>query len=182
MAKRNMQKGEAGPSPFKRNERDFYPTPWAAVQPLLPHLTRGSGFIEPCAGDGALVRHLEEAGHVCFGAFDIEPQHPRVQRADALTTDWSEHVDCFITNPPFKWEVLHPLIEHLRTRQRTWLLLPWDMACNVRFAQHMDHCRAVVPVGRVKWIPDSPHSSAENFAWYCFMPGGQRDTTLYRRA
>ena len=42
-------------SNFERREADFYPTPRAAVLPLIPHL-RGSGirtFAEPCAGDGA---------------------------------------------------------------------------------------------------------------------------------
>jgi hypothetical protein len=44
-------------SNFERREADFYPTPRAAVVPLIPYL-RGRGiraFAEPCAGDGALV-------------------------------------------------------------------------------------------------------------------------------
>jgi hypothetical protein len=47
-------------SHFERRERDYYPTPAAAVPPLIPHL-RLHGvrtFAEPCCGDGALVPHL----------------------------------------------------------------------------------------------------------------------------
>ena len=43
-------------SNFERREADFYPTPRAAVVPLIPYIL-GSGirtFAEPCAGDGAL--------------------------------------------------------------------------------------------------------------------------------
>ena len=46
-------------SSFERIPRDFYPTPHAAVPPLIPHLRGVRTFAEPCCGDGALVRHLE---------------------------------------------------------------------------------------------------------------------------
>jgi hypothetical protein len=46
-------------SSFERREADFYPTPRVAVVPLIPHLRCIKTFAEPCAGDGALVRHLE---------------------------------------------------------------------------------------------------------------------------
>ena len=47
---------------FERKPRDFYPTPFAAVEPLVKHLTQGFTFAEPCAGDGQLCRHLEYFG------------------------------------------------------------------------------------------------------------------------
>jgi hypothetical protein len=52
-------------SNFERREADFYPTPRAAVVPLIPHLRGISSFAEPGAGDCALVRHLEEFGLPC---------------------------------------------------------------------------------------------------------------------
>ena len=60
-------------SNFERREADFYPTPRAAVVPLVPHLRRGGirTFAEPCAGDGALVRHLESFGLRCVYSGDI---------------------------------------------------------------------------------------------------------------
>ena len=63
-------------SDFERVERDFYPTPWQAVEPLVPHLPEEFAFAEPCAGDGALVNHIEtlKEGGWCSWASDIEPQ------------------------------------------------------------------------------------------------------------
>ena len=49
-------------SNFERIPRDFYPTPLKAVPPLIPYLQGIRSFAEPCAGDGALVRHLESSG------------------------------------------------------------------------------------------------------------------------
>ena len=58
-------------SNFERREADFYPTPRAAVVPLIPYLRGIRTFAEPCAGDGALVRHLESFGLRCVYGGDI---------------------------------------------------------------------------------------------------------------
>ena len=58
-------------SNFERIPRDFYPTPHAAVPPLIPLLRGMRTFAEPCCGDGALVRHLESFGLRCVYAGDI---------------------------------------------------------------------------------------------------------------
>ena len=58
-------------SNFERREGDFYPTPRAAVLPLIPYLRGVRTFAEPCCGDGALVRHLECFGLRCVYAGDI---------------------------------------------------------------------------------------------------------------
>ena len=64
-------------SGFARLERDFYPTPFAAVPPLIPHLRGIRTFAEPCAGDGALVRHLETFELRCVYAGDISTGRQR---------------------------------------------------------------------------------------------------------
>ena len=71
-------------SDFERIERDYYPTPAAAVEPLLRHLEGSEIFTEPCAGDGALIEHLEKAGLLCGAAFDLEPRKSTVLPGDAL--------------------------------------------------------------------------------------------------
>jgi hypothetical protein len=58
-------------SSFERRPQDTYPTPVAAVEPLLPCLRPETHFIEPCAGDGYLIGHLKRAGHVLVGAYDL---------------------------------------------------------------------------------------------------------------
>jgi hypothetical protein len=50
-------------SNFSCRERDFYPTPRAAVLPLIPWLRGVCTFAEPCCGDRALVRDLESPAY-----------------------------------------------------------------------------------------------------------------------
>ena len=82
-------------SNFERREADFYPTPRAAVLPLIPYLRGIRTFAEPCAGDGALVRHLESFGLRCVYAGDIRTGQ------DALALDHYGAADAIITNPPY---------------------------------------------------------------------------------
>lgn len=172
-------------SSFERRERDFYPTPAEAVVPLLRHLRPNTRFIEPCAGDGALIRHLGGAGHSCVGAWDIEPRDEGIAAGDALALDrfalglaWEQ----IITNPPWSRSVLHPLIEHLSDLGPTWLLFDADWAHTRQAAPFRDRLRRIVSVGRVKWIPDSPFTGKDNCAWYLFdRPASQQSCAFYMR-
>jgi hypothetical protein len=155
-------------SSFERIPRDFYPTPAEAVAPLLPHLASETLFAEPCAGDGALVRHLEAAGHKCIAAGDIEPQAAWIERRDALTDPNPGAAECYITNPPWARETLHPLILRLSEDGPTWLLFDADWMHTRQSAPFMPFLRKIVSVGRVKWIPDSPFTGKDNCCWYLF--------------
>lgn len=154
-------------SSFERVPRDFYPTPREAVLPLLPHLAPGTVFVEPCAGDGALVDHLESAGHRCGIASDIEPRRSDITPGDALNALWA-NVDCIITNPPWSRDVLHPMITHFAAQGATWLLFDADWMHTKQSAPYMPLLRKIVSVGRVKWIPDSPFTGKDNCCWYLF--------------
>lgn len=151
-----------------RVPQDFYRTPGAAVVPLLPFLPARSRFVEPCAGDGALVETLEAAGHICVGAFDINPRGPHIATGDAAELELCDAA-LAITNPPWKWPWLAPIVMNLSRQLPTWLLLNADLMHNVRSAPLMARCSDVVSVGRVKWIADSPHSGLENAAWFRFQ-------------
>ena len=109
-------------SSFERIPRDFYPTPHAAVPPLIPHLRGVRSFAEPCCGDGALVRHLESFGLRCAYAGDIATGQ------DALMLDTYGHADAIITNPPYTRSLMHALIWHFARILPTWLLLETDWA------------------------------------------------------
>lgn len=145
-------------SDFKRQERDFYPTPYEAVAPLLSHLPalHKPMYAEPCAGDGALIRHIGSAAE-CVIAYDIEPQGVAVLCRDALYYRPIKAIrfDMFITNPPWDRKILHPLIVHLSDMAPTWLLFDADWMHTKQSAEFMPRCRKIVSVGRVKWIPDS---------------------------
>lgn len=158
-------------STFERRERDFYPTPAEAVRPLLKHLRPNTAFVEPCAGDGALIRHLDTAGHRCGGAWDIEPRSDQIRQRDALSlggTDLGLSWEVIITNPPWSRDVLHQLIVHLSDIGPTWLLFDADWAHTRQAAPYLDRLRKIVSVGRVKWIADSPFTGKDNCAWHLF--------------
>lgn len=163
-------------SDFQRVERDYYPTPIKAVEPLIPHLPPMFTFWEPCAGDFRLVRHLKALTDGCsliVGAMDVEPRDEMVSEGDALTTPCPESADYIITNPPWDRKILHPMIEHLSGQRPTWLLFDADWMHTKQSAQYLAYCSKIVSVGRVKWIEDSTMTGKDNCAWYLFMPQKQ---------
>jgi hypothetical protein len=168
-------------SDFERVPRDFYPTPESAVLPLLPHLSDKTYYIEPCAGDAALLTPLMRAGHACIGMFDIESPLTAVKYADARTHeyDWAE---CFITNPPWARDVLHPIILNLSRQLPTWLLFDADWMHTRQSAPFMPFLRKIVSVGRVKWIPDSPFTGKDNCCWYLFDQTSEAPAQFIGRA
>ena len=149
-------------SNFPRRERDFYPTPRAAVLPLIPFLREVRTFAEPCCGDGALVRHLEAFGLRCVYAGDIATGQ------DALALDTYGDADAIITNPPYERKTMHALIGHFARILPTWLLLETDWASTKQAAPFMPSCSDMVSVGRLRWIEGTTMSGKQNFAWYRF--------------
>jgi hypothetical protein len=149
-------------SNFERREADFYPTPRAAVTPLIPYLRGIGSFVEPCAGDGALVRHLEEFGLCCVYAGDIRSGQ------DAIALDQYGAADAIITNLPYTRHLKHRLIAHFQRIAPTWPLLDSDWASTRQAAPFMPGCSDLVAIGRVKWIEGSKHTGKDNHAWFRF--------------
>lgn len=168
-------------SNFERRERDWYPTPYEAVVPLLAHLAPETCYIEPCAGDCALLTPLHESGHRCIGVFDIDSPLTKVGYADARehTYEWAE---CFITNPPWSRDVLHPIILNLSRQLPTWLLFDADWMHTRQSAPFMPYLHKIVSVGRVKWIPDSKMTGKDNCCWYLFDQTSEAPAQFIGRA
>jgi hypothetical protein len=165
-------------SGFERRPADFYPTPKAAVEPLIPHLRGIRTFAEPCAGDGALVRHLEAVGRRCVYSGDIRTGQ------DALAVNSYGKADAIITNPPFSREnrpLMHRMILHFQGIAPTWLLLPHDWSTNRRSASYLRRCSDIVAIGRVKWIEGSKHTGKDNYAWYRFDAGHKAGPVFHCR-
>lgn len=167
-------------SNFERNPRDYYKTPYEAVLPLLPHLPESTSFVEPCAGDGALVTHLAQHGHYCADAYDIEPQAQGIRGTNALATKYCAG-DMFITNPPWARVLLHPLILILSAIKPTWLLFDADWKHTVRAIPYLRRCRRIVSVGRVKWIEGTDNTGKDNAAWYLFTGDVSPQAEFYGR-
>ena len=145
-----------------RIPQDAYPMPAEAVLPLLPHLKPGAQFIEPRCGDGHLVGYLKRAGHVLVSAYDL-PHDARVKRYDEAKPGI-----VFITNPPWRRDVLHPIIVNLSDQAPTWLLIDAGWVHTRQSAPYLSRLRAIVSVGRVKWIKDSPFTGKDDCAWHLF--------------
>lgn len=170
-------------SNFERVERDFYPTPMQAVLPLLPHLKPGQPFAEPCCGDMALVRHLWKHGHSCYWASDIERRcQEQEQEFDALIlTTPLKQAGMIITNPPWRRDILHPMILHFSSLAPTWLIFDADWAYTKQCAPFMPFCQKIVAVGRVKWIPGSKTTGKDNCSWYLLDKKNKQETKFYGR-
>jgi hypothetical protein len=146
----------------KRHKDDFYPTPFRAVEPLIPYLAHVHSFAEPCAGDGDLIRHLESFGLICVWQGDIGVGQ------DALAMKSFGDPDAIITNPPHFRDTMHRLIRHFQAIAPTWLLIDADWAFTRQAAPFLPACTDIVPIGRVKWIVGSAHTGMDNYAWFRF--------------
>ncbi len=157
-------------SDFERREKDFYETPYSAVQPLLPHLDKNTNYIEPCAGNRKLIGHLYM--HNCVGAYDIDnyegTQYDNF--IDATTFDYQiqEENTIFITNPPWKRDTLHKIIVNLSDQASTWLLFDADWLYTKQATPFLSRLRKIVTIGRVKWIEGSNNTGKDNCCWYLF--------------
>lgn len=171
VSRREINRSRMGKrSNFKRNKHDKYPTPFEAMPFLFPHLAKRERFCEPCAGDGAMVRYLEAAGHKFVRAWDTHPRHHGIDKQDARLGS-IRNVTCFITNPPWTRAVLHPIIENLSAQHPTWLLFDSDWAHTRQANGLWQKCAFIISVGRLKWIPNSKFTGKDNCCWYLFNPG-----------
>ncbi len=168
---------------FDRVEKDFYPTPLKAVEALIPFLYQ-TKFVEPCAGDGDLIRHVEKFGKKCAAWNDVgEDKTHKGFGVDATLLPQSFYSAQVITNPPWSRKLLEPLLKDWLNRSNygTWLLLPLDYSANLWFSPYLDYCTDIVCIGRVKWIPDSPYTGKDNCAWYRFSTFEGRKTRFHGR-
>lgn len=149
------------------NPKDFWATPPDAVLPLLNYFTAPVTFIEPCAGDGALRDTLQARGHKCAAAYDIHPRGDKIVQRDALKVTTT--APYCVTNPPYTESLVVPLIRYwVRQPQTTYLLIPSDWLANLWFGEFAPRVFHLIPVGRIKWISNSPSSGFENSMWVGF--------------
>ena len=172
-------------SDFARVERDWYPTPMEAMLPLLPHLPQRFDWFEPCAGDGAIVRHMKvfrpEARLI--GATDIHPMDDTIDKCDLLTETPPDlyKADMAITNLPWDRKILHELIVKVTTHTPLWTLLDSNWANTAQAVPYLEFCSKIVQVGRLKWIPGTKDVGKDDAAFYLFDANHCGATRFYRR-
>jgi hypothetical protein len=79
--------------------------------------------------------------------------------------------DLIITNPPYKRDILLPMIDHFLSLKPTWLLLPADMMHNKYFSKYINLAAKIYPVGRLYWNENKIRGKS-NFCWYFWPKGG----------
>jgi hypothetical protein len=157
------------PGQFGRAALDYYPTPAAAVVPLIPHLrrTRVKTFAEPCYGEGSLREHLDAEGFVCIVHGDLKDGFDAGSPAAWSKSDYVD-VDAVITNPPWDKKEMHRIMQHQCIFKPSWFLIYSDWLFTKQSAHIMAHfCTDIVPIGRVKWFPDSASVGFDNCCWVC---------------
>lgn len=173
-------------SNFERLPRDLYDTVPQAVPPLLPFLSPGTEFAEPCAGNGALIDLLTAAGHSCVWATDISPRREDIGTLNAMTLPRlgarNVRAKVVITNPPWTRSILHPLIDRLSAVWPCWFLFDADWPHTRQSSDLLARCSRIVPIGRLKWMPGSKHVGKDNSCWYEFLPGHTEGPHLLPRA
>lgn len=159
-------------SEFQRVERDYYRTfDPRAGEALRPHVSYGDMYVEPCAGDGSLVRNLDKIGLSLHWAFDIEPTGPGIDKRDVLDNDIGMFVDScewIITNPPWDRKILHPMITSFQSLKPTWLLFDAGWMFTNQAKPYLDSCKKIVTIGRLKWIEGTTMSGKDDCCWYLF--------------
>lgn len=164
-------------SDFPRRKNDAYLTPYEAALPLRKYLEGVANFAEPCCADGRLVRWVESFGVPCIYSDDIE------NGTDAITDPELEarRPAAIITNPPYTWKLLKPMLKRFMGIAPTWLLLESDFMFNEQSIPFMKCCTDIVPIGRVKWIEGTKDESKDSFAWYRFDIQHSRGPVLHPR-
>lgn len=161
--------GKRDSDKFPREDRDYYGTidPGCLVPAFVDRI-RGVKYAEPCWGNGDLENLIGDTA-TCLWRSDIEPQQENIPVKDAtkVNIDDLQGVSCIITNPPYQWGMLKPLLDHLPAVKPTWLLLPGDYMFNVRMGPYMEKCETVIAIGRMYWLPNKV-KGVNNFAWYKF--------------
>lgn len=135
---------------MSRRAFDFYETPPWQTRALLRRLPdlRGLTFLEPCSGDGSLVREIAHLGSVVTN--DIDPARAADLHGDATDPEWwaslgSVRADVVITNPPFS--TAHLILPHA-----------------IRHAR-----RLVIMLGRMSWLEPTEERDP---LWQVMPPDG----------
>ncbi len=165
---------------------DVYPTPTWCVHRLLEEIELPGGhWCEPCAGDGAIIRAVNEVRKdVVWSAVEIRREcdanlvelGATVIIDDALHCEWQlrpEPISVVITNPPYA--LAEEFLDHaLQAASKVALLLRLNFLGSERRAPLFRRCPPDVSI-----LPNRPsfirgeHDNCE-YAWFVWHEGRER--------
>lgn len=158
----------------------FYPTERPLVRILLPYIAhlRGRVLAEPCCGDGAIGRVLEEDGHEVM-ASDIADRGYGEAGRDFFAATSLPGVAAIVTNPPYADDVHGVECHAAMVRHALRLMAPigglvamllphdfdtasgrYDLLCGPPFAFRL------TALWRPIWIPGTDGGGRTTSAWH----------------
>lgn len=172
-------------SEFERVERDYYRTfDTRAGEALANFVKYGDMYVEPCAGDGSLIRNLDRIGISCVYASDISPSSDGIYQKDALDKsefNCPDSAEWIITNPPWDRKILHQMIARFQEFRPTWLLFDAGWMFTRQARPYLERCSTIVTIGRLKWIEGTSMSGKDDCCWYLFDKNHSGPTNFYGR-
>ena len=160
-----------------RRERDYYPTPEWCTEAIVRRL-RWPGcpaILEPCRGDGAIIRVLKR-----YGFSDIEWAEIADGR-DFLTWDFGRQFDFVITNPPFS--LARQFIDRsLELADCVVMLLPLSFLASKRRRNWWRSGReptALHVLSRRPSFTGDNRTDATDYAWYVWDKTGRQDAGIF---
>lgn len=154
-----------------RNPKDFYPTPRAAFESLIPELgpLKHLMFWEPACGDRRLIRILKEKGFTAKGN-DLHFGY------DFLADDRRHQV--ILTNPPFS-KAAEFVLHALQVSDTVIMLLPLGFLASQRRAAMFkaDPLHSLYVLSKRPSFTFDGKTDAMDYAWFVwtnrtYMPVG----------
>jgi hypothetical protein len=88
-------------SGYDRQENDFYPTPAWVTEALLNSVTLRGPAWEPCCGDGAMARTIEERDHRVVASDLVDRGFGRTGIDFFACQTFPQDCQSMVTNPPY---------------------------------------------------------------------------------
>lgn len=186
MSARGRRGAAAAAALALQNPHEYNPTPRTAVLPLLATdllQLPGGTWIEPCAGDGAIVRAVRELRtDVRFKLFEVDQRHEKALRSsmragddltigDFVMRNWRhQRYDVCIFNPPFSltMQMLHAALDRAR-----WVAMlqrvNW-FGSQFRGPWLRSHCPDMLELEERPSFREEGGSDATEYAWFVWGP------------
>ena len=165
------------------NNIDPWVTPAQAItKEFLSQIPRGLKYIEPCAGDGSIIKSMKDHAR-CRFACDINPRHPSVIQRDCFDITNAElgGAKTVITNTPFDQHFVRQFVQHFNVRGLSvWLILPAEFMFKAKVGDIMSACEIIVPIGALQWFPNTESRGWRLYGWYKFVPNTPRLRVIYK--
>lgn len=156
-----------------RVENDFYETPPECTRAILPWLTRAP-VLDPCCGDRAILRIVEEEWDVETYGYDVDPaRQPDVTRDALAPAIWGACGMLVVTNPPYKLalEFVERALKEVGPTGTVAMLLRLPFLESVRRQGfHAEHPADVYVFAKRPSFTKNGKTDATAYAWFVWGP------------